>query len=268
MHDRHDLDLIAGYADGSLEGDEADARRLIETCGECRNHYELQVAAVALLRDAPRPSLSGEERHRLRSGVLEAIESGGRVVDLSARRARRWMAVGAAAAVMVVAVGLGAALSQLQFGGSDTAADAPTTAAELTTAEEPRALGEDNDHDDSAPADTEAAEDDGFSDASRDVSEFPLVIDLGVIDSDTLAAELETAAEQLSTESPLLDVETLNEMERPAPDCLHLLTDSVYGLVTATVDGTDIEVYLVAGAAGEIDAIGFARSGCEEYPLD
>ena len=51
MHS-HDLDLIAAFADGSLQ-DTGEAQSLIESCAHCRAEYDAQRSALAALGALP-----------------------------------------------------------------------------------------------------------------------------------------------------------------------------------------------------------------------
>jgi hypothetical protein len=134
MHD-HDLDLIAAFAEGSLE-DVTEAARLVASCEQCRSELEAQRRALAFLQAAAPVVMSPAESHRLRRGAWSGLE-----------RPRRswwtrpwWVPAGAVAATLLVVVGVAAFLRR--GGASPTAFDtvagalgAPTTTMAAAMAE-------------------------------------------------------------------------------------------------------------------------------------
>ena len=115
MH-RHDLDLMAALADGSLE-DETQARARIESCEECRREYESQKAVLAALAAAPPVAMTEQEKAALHRDLWTELRTGG---EMAAKTSTPWWyRFSYAAAGLFVVVGLVAVVAQL--GGSDQA---------------------------------------------------------------------------------------------------------------------------------------------------
>jgi hypothetical protein len=117
MH-RHNLDLIAEYAGGTL-ADDKKARNLVANCQVCRAEYEAHRSVLAALSSVERNSMSEHEKARLHRDVASALR--GPTSKPSAARAwwPTWAA--SAAAVLVVTVGLMGVLNSL--GDSSSSAD-------------------------------------------------------------------------------------------------------------------------------------------------
>jgi hypothetical protein len=126
MH-KHDLDLIASFADGTIE-DETEARDLVASCDECRAEYHSQLEVLEILAAAPPVVMSELEKAALHRDLWTELRS---EPSTSAVRAPwyRWAYV---AAGLFVAVGLAGALSRLPFGAGDAASD--TTFVEISSA--------------------------------------------------------------------------------------------------------------------------------------
>ncbi|MDH3190390.1 MAG: hypothetical protein OEM39_07110, partial [Acidimicrobiia bacterium] len=110
MH-RHNLDLIAEYAEGSSH-DDAAARALVASCDVCAAEFEAQRSAIAAMESLGPLTLSEHEKARLHRDTWTAL----RTTPIDARPARRsWpaWAAGAAAAALLVTVGLSGVLGQL-----------------------------------------------------------------------------------------------------------------------------------------------------------
>jgi len=104
MH-RHNFELIAEYAQGSLD-DDARARALVESCDRCRATYDEQVSALAVLSSATTASLSEHEKAALHRDVWTELRSPAPAAE---KEAFGWWrsswAIGATA-VVVIGVGL------------------------------------------------------------------------------------------------------------------------------------------------------------------
>lgn len=111
MH-RHNLDLIAEYAEGTLANDAA-ARALVDTCEVCSAEYETQKALLVALSSLEPVTMTEQEKARLHRDVATELRSPKPEVTRGALWPR-W-AVGTAAAIVVI--GLAGVLSQ--WGGSN-----------------------------------------------------------------------------------------------------------------------------------------------------
>ncbi len=204
MH-KHDHDLIMALAEGTLpDAEAAAAERSIAGCAECRDDLALNRMALEAMAAAPAPQLNDIERASLRRVVWESVDHAPETVRptvLQPRRFRPWMAAAAVAAVFLSIVVAGPVLNNL--GGSD---DAATVAADVTTTEAARSLGEhataesaDSDLEEVAPettttpaAEAPAADSGGaVEDLSADGQLFSLR-DLGDIDVSDESLDLDT----------------------------------------------------------------------------
>ena len=117
MH-KHDLDLIASLADGTIE-DATEARDLVASCDECRAEYHSQLEVLEILAAAPPVAMSELEKAALHRDLWTELRT-----EPSTPAARapwyRWAYV---AAGLFVVVGLAGALSRLPFGAGDAASD-------------------------------------------------------------------------------------------------------------------------------------------------
>lgn len=106
MH-RHDLDLIAALAEGSLENEDR-ARALIDECTVCRAEYDSQRSVIERLGAVSSASMTAAEKAALHRDVLTGLAEGARDAATSRQRApwTRWAY--AAAGVFVIAGALGA----------------------------------------------------------------------------------------------------------------------------------------------------------------
>lgn len=116
MH-RHNLDLIAEYAQGSLS-DDSKARALIESCETCRTEYVTQTSAMNSLAGIGSARLTEHEVSTLHRELWTELRT---PASPPTSVAGNWWPKLAfsAAAVAVVAVGLAGVLTNL--GGADTA---------------------------------------------------------------------------------------------------------------------------------------------------
>lgn len=127
MH-KHDLDLIAEYAAGTL-GNESEARALVESCDRCAEEYLAQGSALAALSGIGPAQMTEHERARLHRDLWTELRSP--VATAPAPRANPWWqswAFGSAAFVLV-AVSLVGVMDN--FGGGDSAETSNPTATEL-----------------------------------------------------------------------------------------------------------------------------------------
>ena len=144
MH-RHDLDVIAALADGTLE-DETGARALIAVCDECRSEYEFQQQALAALAETAPATMTETERAGLHRDLWTALRS-----QQAPRTSKAWWyRVSYAAASLLVVVGVASVISQT---GAPEAAETFTA----LPADEEIDIAEESAAPSAAPASTSAA---------------------------------------------------------------------------------------------------------------
>jgi hypothetical protein len=124
MH-KHDLDLVAEFAAGTL-GDESAARALVDSCDRCAQEYLAQGSALAALSGIGPAQMTEHERSRLHRDLWTELRSP--AVTAPAPRASSWWQSWAfgSAAFILVAVSL---IGVMENFGGDSAENA--TAAEL-----------------------------------------------------------------------------------------------------------------------------------------
>ena len=106
MH-RHDLDVIAALAAGTLE-DEASARALIAACDECRIEYETQQQILAALAETAPATMTEAERAGLHRDLWTALRP-----QQAPRTSKAWWyRVSYAAASLLVVIGVASVISQ------------------------------------------------------------------------------------------------------------------------------------------------------------
>jgi hypothetical protein len=287
MHQSHDPDLIAAYADGSQD---PVAERVLATCAECRAELALHHQVRDILAGAPASAMTDDERSAMRAGVhagmLDPIHGGvggsresAEVISLESRRQRRWLSLGSVAAAVFVTVGVVGLLNQ---GGDDASGDFLLAGSESTTASDDVASGlalEDATATTAAAATSEEAFT-PMSDADRATSAettaagdgadtgIGLIADAGAITGvqfDTLvAATIEWVADQPAAEP--LDVAWFNDREIPAPSCLSSEVGTVFAVINATVDGQDVQAFVVSDpTTSEYISDVFLVDGCESF---
>jgi hypothetical protein len=133
MH-KHDLNLIAALADGSLE-DEARALSRVESCSDCRAEYEAQKSVLGALAVVEPAAMTEHEKAALHRDLWTELRTGAPVAQTTAPWWYRWSY---AAAGLFVIIGLAALVSQMT-GGGDTSAQFEETAGEIPQAEDPPA---------------------------------------------------------------------------------------------------------------------------------
>ncbi len=147
MH-KHDLNLIAALADGSLE-DETRALSRVGSCSDCRVEYEAQKSVLGALAVVEPAAMTEHEKAALHRDLWTELRTGAPVAQTTAPWWYRWSY---AAAGLFVIIGLAAVVSQMT-GGGDTSAQFEETAGEIPQAEDPPAS------DDGASPDTASAPD-------------------------------------------------------------------------------------------------------------
>jgi hypothetical protein len=117
MH-KHNLDVIAEYAGGTL-ADDTTARTLVATCEVCRAEYESHKSVLDALAGVQPVAMTGPEKARLHRDIATELRSPrskrGRLKSLWPT----WVA--SAAAVLVVTVGLAGVLNSM--GGADSVSE-------------------------------------------------------------------------------------------------------------------------------------------------
>lgn len=247
MTHEHDIELILAIAEGSLAPDEqAAAETLLLSCQVCRSDLQLQREAVAALHAAPPVVMTDLERGSLHRAVAEKI-----ILAPRTERVRpglpwfqRLMPAMAAAAALLVVVGVGSVLID-RTGGADVAAEATTTAA-ATTREQA------DEKDQQADAVSEAGSDGELTSTTMMASAAPLLSvfqDYGPITS----AELADIAAQLMISQPTPNEEVFSpdslrsSAVEPALVCAETAINegSITAVGRATVDGDAVEIYRI-----------------------
>lgn len=264
MHEHHDEGLILDLRNDPAATDAEIAARL-DGCEQCLADLAEQKAIAALLNDLESPALTGPERAALRSAVLAEVEPAP-VIHLAPRRAWDWTRLGTVAAALVGVVAV-AGLFSVIGDGTDEAAIIPDSVA----ASEPAASDTDTAQLalEAAPA-AEAGSDGAFDESADDfagasiAAPSELVRDLGSVDRPDFEEALDSIRAQVieETESSGVLQRTADEVDAR---CVEELPDpgSIRAVVTAMVDGLDVEVYL-DGSGGEF---GFASMDCSVYDL-
>ncbi len=255
MHS-HDLDIVAALADGSLEPEQHDAaRRLVDSCEECREEFAAQSMILEVLSEPAPATLTELERARLHQAV-------GRLDPQPAQRRGWliWMPRVAVAAAAVAFVGTFGVLFFNNTGASDGAQDlgaqaqvTEAPAEESMQAEAATALQAEE-----APlaaADQEAAADDAGAVRAKGVIIYG---DLGELrDLDTLTREAFSLAVP----------ETMALTDDQQRDFSCLVDAQVLGIPTiaaqATLDGDPVEVFEV----DEEFFVVLAPDECDELPF-
>jgi hypothetical protein len=116
MH-KHDLDLIAALAEGSLD-DETEARALLESCEECQAEYRSQLEILTILSSAPPAEMTELEKAALHRDLWTELRN----PSTNAPTGPAWYRWSYVAAGLFVIVGLVGVLSgQLGLGSGDSA---------------------------------------------------------------------------------------------------------------------------------------------------
>jgi len=137
MH-KHDQDLIAAIAEGTLDAESAAAAAAgLEGCAICSADLKAQQAAIAAIATAPPVAMTAAESAGLRTAVADAIGMQLSPSPVAAPRSRRtpWGAIAVAAASLAGIIAVVPALGLLS-GGSDDASTAATSAVAFDAAED------------------------------------------------------------------------------------------------------------------------------------
>jgi anti-sigma factor RsiW len=278
MHDSHDLDLIADYADGSRD---PAAERLLDSCAECRAELALHQEMRGLLAGAPSASMTDAERATLRAGVRAGIDEAAPVVSLDARRQSRWLKLGSVAAAMFVTVGVAGILTQQR--GNDTSATFEAAAgSEESATEEAFTLDAATDTTAAASMGEFAAEDrsteTGSQTESTTAADSPpvggadaaaigvgILTDAGPITRVELDGQVDALIDLVANQPApeQLDTAWFNDREIPAPSCLTSEALPVFGVINAIIDDAAVQAFVVFDAAiSEYRSDIFLVDGC------
>lgn len=150
MH-KHDLDLIAEYAAGTLS-DESEARARVESCGICGAEYREQKMVLAELSTVTSAAMTDHERAQLRRDLWTELRSSS--ANATPGRANQWWtrwAFGAAAFVFVAVALIGV---MENFGGADQATETFSEIGSGLDSDQERASEEAADDGEMAPYDS------------------------------------------------------------------------------------------------------------------
>ena len=262
MHEHHDEDLILDLL-GDPDVADAQVATRLEGCEQCLADLAEQRTVAGLLTDLEPVSMTGTERAQLRSAVLAAVAPA-KVIPLVPKRAWDWTRLGTVAAALVGVVAVAGLFSMI--GGdaeqTETLSDqvAAAEAADSGLGDEALELAPQMDDGDGAAE--EQAESDFAGASIAAPSDF--VTDLGPIDRPGFEAELERIRSRvhgmtessgvLQRSADTLELSCTGELSEPG---------AVRAIVTAMVDGLDVEVYL----DGDGGAVGYASMDCSTYDL-
>lgn len=254
MKHEHDFDLIAALAEGPIPRDDS----VLAGCPQCLEELEMQRLALGALRSAPRPAMTELERTRLHQ-VVAAVTATAKKEKTTARAPwfQRLMPAMAAAAALLVVVGIGSVL----VGGPGEGADdeAETTFAEAATTTTQMADTEPAVQEDMAegmPAETTTA---------PALAAVPTVEDFGIVSNTELqerAAALQdtqrVAEESLGfSAEELFDIAQASEL-LCAEEAAEAAGDAIVAIARAVVDGQKVEIYVVDGPVTYV----FETSNC------
>lgn len=252
MH-KHDLDLIADFAQGTLD-ETATAASLVERCEVCRAEFEMQRSMIESLASAPAVHLSEHEKAALHRDIWTELRS-----DTAATAPSRsgswsiWAAVGSAA-VLLLFVGVLGVFNGI--GGSGDAAEPTEEAAS------PLQGGTD----DSAGADGEAA--DTTTPAAADGDFFGFVSSQSEPDAfANLAGQVRERLADQTLSTP--DTADTDEMARQGDACLRDAGLDDHSTLVGFEDRTDLLIALPKGEDPRTAPLTFVdRSTCEVVAVE
>lgn len=278
MHEQHDPDLIAAYAEGDFGGDAGAAEELVSSCAECRMEFEAQREIRTILQAAPAVAMTESEREAVHHAVHAGIAEPAPVIILESRRRslRRWMAVGAVAAMTVTVVGIAGVLT----GGDDAGTDSVAMESADDTAAASGLVGEERmavQSSEAASATTAAMADEeadgaAAADAMTDTTvagpagPFLAYMDAGAISRVELEERVSSLLTtlQAGTDAEELTVDWFNTNDMPAPECLSAIEDPLYAVINAEVATQRLQVLVVRDTeTGVYSAVTFALPGCD-----
>lgn len=261
MHRDHDLDLITALAESRLD-DPARAQELIASCEECAELYRAHLTVREAVEAEESPQMTEMERARLHNALWAEV---GESSSAPVRPASPWWyRLLPAAAVLVVAVGVGTVLNSGGDAGTEEAveslsADSDDAGADSATemapqADSPSEEGQDETAETFMAPDTTAAMQ---GDDRTNLTE--------AATSDFSRAELPAAVEEFRDRATSGDRTVADDAFEcdPPPEVEQLLA-----LESATLDGDEVWF----AAFGEADTVGpvvvYRRSDCEVILTD
>ncbi len=265
MHESHDEDVILELLDdGTLTDDQAFTR--LDNCDTCVLAFTEQREMIRHLSELPRPIMAADERADLHAQVDSALDAAV-VTSIDSRRQRDWTRVGTVAAALVGVVAVAGLYTSL--GGGLQSDDAASSKEPVTAALEAQAADEAEPTAQAENSADGAAEDFAQSGlASGDTAAIAapsnLVRDVGSVNEAMFESELEEIrvdVANLVESSGILQ----RQLDNVDAACVEAVPDAgtIRGVLTATVNGRDVEVYL--GDAGE--EFGFVGASCSQYEL-
>jgi hypothetical protein len=260
MHEFHDEDVILDLLD-DLAATTAEVSARLDGCAQCIAEFAEQRSVLDQLSRLETPALTAGERSTLRSAVFAELEP---TVVVPLRSKRTWdltrLGTVAAALVGVVAV---AGLFSMLGGTEDSGEDLDTAAIALNaedsvggaTAEAPLA---------GADVAADDAMEESAADSAAIAAPSDLVIDLGPVDRSGFASGLDEVRNKMTEVTESSGVLQRSADEVPLA-CRAAVPDlgAVRAIVTALVDGFEVEVYL-DNSGGEF---GYASIDCTSYEL-
>lgn len=250
MHQNHDLELIAAFAEGRLD-DTAAAEALVADCEVCAEIFRSHRTVLQAVHLQAPVAMSELERHRLHASVWDSLQTGASSSAVTpAKKAARtpwWYRVVPVAAALVVVVGIGANL----LPGGDSAAFETVADTVGGPADAYRPLGADEAQ---AGAETTAAADTASADTTAaGASESQLAAP---------ATELEDAATDFQQRA-VADAAEVADKARACVDADPAAEGTPVASESAVVD--DRAVWLVGlGTSAEITSVNiYAEADCE-----
>lgn len=277
-HSTHDVDLVASYASSELDDavDETRVADWIETCQLCRTEFETQNHIAGLLSRTTVTPLTEVERNRLHTGVLAGLDetgNGATIVDLVSHRQRRWLTMVSVAAVSLTAViGLG---SLIDFGGDGLSMTTASGSADATLMAPTDGRALQSEMADTAPAATDTTQATFLTEATTtgdDVVGQAPAYDERLPDPQTfeslrayLAARIDTLQEETLV---AITPDDFSASESSTPPCWTDELGPVYRVVTATVEDTEVVVFIVGEDPKSLEALVYQTDSCIRVDLD
>jgi hypothetical protein len=257
MH-RHDLNLIAALADGSLD-DETQARARVESCQVCHREYETQVSLLILLNSTEQAAMSEQEKATLHRDLWTALRTEEPTAEPSIPLWYRWSY---AAAGLFLVVGLVAVVSQIGGGGDDAAIE--------SLAEIGSGLG-DEEAGDGATAQTfaaaRAAEADDAVTNPQEAPAAPADTDLAESLDAAVGADFTALTETLKSLRNTGQAVTIDDQETYGPCLGEAGLDTHRVVESYTVEGKEYLAVISIDAADDSDEVTYVDPAtCEVLP--